>query len=345
MKMNINKTWLKIAAVIVGFSVMIVYSGGMLLNKTPPDTLPVEAGVPLPSDATIIDVTVSQRSPRIEVVGTVASDRRIQLSARMNSYVDQVLVGAGDTVTNKQILVVLDQRELQEQLAIGEAQLNQAATEYRRTKQLFDREAATDQAVTSAESAYLTAKANVERIRVMLTYATITSPLDGIVTELSVEAGDLANPGQPLLGLYDPANMRMEVPVPVRLIDHFALGQKVTAHLDYPAESFAAEVSEIVGEIDPATRTRKVKMRLLDTRGRVPPGAFGRIFVEETPRPAIFIPQAAVLQVGQLTMVQVVRGERMVQCLIRTGNTDGSDVEVLSGLTGGDRIVLTAGKE
>lgn len=339
------KKYMKPILVLAGFGFMIVYAGGFLHKKTPPDTLLVPPGEPLPEGVELVPVVSSLRSPRVEVIGTTASDRRIQISARMSAYVDEVLVGAGDRVTNGQALLVLDRRELREQLAAGEAQLNQAMTEYRRTKQLFDRNAATDQAMTASQSGYNSAKAEVERIKIMLTYATITSPIDGVVTERKIEAGDLASPGLVLLSIFDPANMRLEVPVPVRLINKFSLGQKLTAKLDYPEGSYEAEVTEIVGEIDPLTRTRRIKLRLFNTEGKVLPGTYGRIWVDEAPRASIFIPVRAVQSVGQLDMVHVVRDNRMIKRLVRLGGTQEQDVEVLSGLSDGDVIAVIANRE
>ena len=57
----------------------------------------------------------------------------------------------------------------------------------------------------------------------MMSYAQITSPIDGIVTDRRIEVGDLANPGQVLLTVYDSEHMRLEAPVPVRLVDRLAL--------------------------------------------------------------------------------------------------------------------------
>jgi RND family efflux transporter MFP subunit len=267
------------------------------------------------------------------------------MSARMSAAVQEVFVSAGDRVKAGQILLTLDDRELREQLTAGEAQLSQAAAEFRRARQLFERNATTEQALTAAESAFNTAKANVDRIKIMLTYATVASPIDGIVTERRIEAGDLANPGQILLAIFDPANMRLEVPVPVRLISKFTLGQELVASLEYPAKSYAAVVTEIVGEIDPLSRTRRVKLRLNDTQGDVLPGTFGRIWVEEEARPAVFIPAEAISRVGQLDQVQVVKDDRMIRRLIKTGREQDGQIEVLSGLSAGDRIVIPSGKE
>jgi RND family efflux transporter MFP subunit len=331
---------LKPAIAAIGLIGMIIYAGGYLHDKVGPEPLDTNAGLSIPPNARLLKVGEVTHPASVDLVGSVASDRRIQISSRMSAYVEEVLASAGDRVTNGQWLVRLDERELREQLAAAEAQGNQALTEFRRTQQLFQRNAATEQALTAAEAAYQSARAQVDRIKVTLSYARVRAPIDGVVTERKVEAGDLANPGQLLLTMFDPLNMRLEVPVPVRLTDRFAIGQEFTAVLDHPARPFPAVVTEIVGEIDAQSRTRRVKLRLAQTEGDILPGAFGRIRLTLDAPPSLFIPQEAVIRIGQLDQVHLVRDGRMVNRLVQLGRRIGEDVEVLAGLRADDMIVL-----
>lgn len=331
---TLKKLWkpLVLAAAVLA---MVVYAGGFLKDKTPPDPVAAPMGIVLPADAGTVEVVREEVPPTVEIIGTTQSDRRVQIGARLSAYVNEVFIKAGDRVTEGQVLITLDDREIREQLAAADAQLRQAQREFQRTRQLFDQNAATEQALTAAESAFNTARANLDRVKVTLSYAQVTSPIDGIVIERLVEAGDLANPGQILVTVYDPADMRLDVPVPVRLIGKFALGQERMARLDHPAGVYTSVVKEIVGEIDPMTRTRRVKLQLAGTGEAVLPGTFGRIWVEEDPRPAILIPPSAIERVGQLERVYVVRDGRAVRRLIRTAGPVGDRVEVLSGLEPG----------
>jgi len=276
----------------------------------------------------------------VDVVGTTASEEKINLSARIPAYVSDVFASAGDRVTKGQELVTLDDRDIRQQLAAAEAQLNQARTEYDRAKSLFEKEATTQQALTAAESMFHAAQAQVEQVKVMLTYAQVTSPIDGIVTERRIEAGDLANPGMLLLAVYDPSRMRLEAPVPVRLLDRLAVGQSVEVTLDRPAKVFPGTVSEIVSEVDPASRTQLVKIHLDGADGDVLPGTFGRLWVDAGPREVIAIPSSAIIRVGQLEFVQAVRDGRVVRRLVKTGPARDTSVEILSGLSAGDVILV-----
>ncbi len=339
------KKHFKLISGIVGLALVIAWSGGFLAKKTKPGKLESQPGFALPADAETIEVKVETAPVRVEVVGTTASEEKINLSARIPAYVGEIFASAGDRVKKGQRLIALDDRDIRQKLAAAEAQLNQARTEYERAQQLFEKQATTDQALTAAESMFNAAKAQVEEVKVMLTYAQVESPIDGIVTERRVEAGDLANPGMLLLAVYDPLRMRLEAPVPVRLIDRLALGQEVEVSLERPARVLKGAVSEIVSEVDSASRTQLVKVHLEGVEGDVLPGTFGRLWVAAEPREALFVPASAVVQIGQLSFVQVARDGRAVRRLVKTGPARAGRVEILSGLRAGEAVVVNPIRE
>jgi RND family efflux transporter MFP subunit len=330
---------------LVALAVVILWSAGVFRTRTPPGRLASEPGLPVPPGAESCTVKSEAVAPRVDVVGTVASGVKVNLSARMPAYVKEVFVSAGSFVKKGQALLTLDDREILEQVAAAEAQFRQAETEFNRTRQLFDSKAATDQALTAAQSGLAAARAQLERSKVMLSYARIESPMDGLVTDRRVEPGDLANPGQVLLAVYDPSNMQLEVPVPVRLLSKLPVGQAVDVTLDRPARTFQGKVRQIVSEIDPLSRTQLVKVHIEESSPEILPGTFGRLWVADDARQTILIPASAVYAAGQIEMVQVVRDRRAIRRAVRTGPRRGADVEVLSGLSAGEVVLVNPAKE
>lgn len=340
--MNRMKNAWKPGLLVVGMAALMMYASGACHRKVAPGTIDNPAGRAVAAaEATQVAVRASFE-PAVELVGTAASDRSVNLSARISAYVADVRVNAGDRVKAGDLLVSLDDREIREEMTVAEAQLKQAETEFKRTRQLFESGAASDQSLTAAQSAFDAARAQMERMRVMLSYAQVTAPMDGVVTERLVEIGDLANPGQVLLAVYDASRMRLEVPVPVRLVDRFPLGRAIAVKLDHPAAVVTGKVAEVVSEIDPHSRTRKVKLLLSAGDTEILPGAFGRVAVADDAHEAVVLPAAAVRRVGQLEMVEIVEGGRAVQRMVRTRAIDRESVEILSGLSGGETVVLAA---
>jgi RND family efflux transporter MFP subunit len=336
--MWLMKHWKPVVGILI-FAAMILYSSGSCHSKVKPGRVASEPGIPLPASAELYTVKAETIPPRVEVVGMVGSEEKIHLSARINACVKEVFVSAGSAVRKGQTLITLDDREIAEQLAAAEAQLKQTQAEYERAKQLMENKATTEQAFTAAESAYNTARAQVDRTKVMMSYAQIISPIDGIVTDRQIEVGDLANPGQVLLTVYDPTRMRLEAPVPVRLIDKVALNQSVQVKLERPARRFQGKVARIVSEVDPTTRTQLVKIQIEGDTSDVLPGTFGRLYVQDDPREMLLVPASAVYHAGQLELVQVAAEGRAVRRLVKTGPAMDDRVEILSGLNPGDRVL------
>jgi RND family efflux transporter MFP subunit len=337
--------FLKWPIAIAGVALMIAWTGGVFHAKTAAEKLEVESGKPLPENAETYTVAVEPVALHIDVVGTVASEESVHLSARISAYVSSIFASAGQLVKKGQVLIDLDSREMQEKLAAANIQLKQSRTEYNRTLSLYKQKAATEQSLTAAESMYNAAQSQVAEISVMLTYTQIRSPIDGIVTDRQVEKGDLANPGQTLLKVYDPLNMRMEVPVPIRLIDKLSMGQSVDIRLDRPSRPFTGRVSEIVSAIDPLSRTQEIKVHIDNKKGDILPGTFGRIWVFEDPYPAVLVPASAIILSGQLEMVHLVQDNRVVRRMVKSGPSFGKMIEILSGLSQGDVILIFPLKE
>jgi len=337
--------FLKWPVSIMGLVLMIAWTGGMFHAKTAAGKLEVKIGRPLPENAPTYTVRVGSVAPRIDVVGTAASEESVHLSARISAYVDSIFASAGQSVKKGQVLIELDSREMQEKLAAANIQLKQSRTEYNRTLSLYKQKAATEQSLTAAESRYNSAQSRVAEINVMLTYTRIKSPINGIVKDRRVEKGDLANPGHLLLSVYDPLNMRIEVPVPVRLIEKMVLGKVVDVSLDRPTRPFKGRVSEVVSAIDPLSRTQEVKVHINNKKGDILPGTFGRVWVHEDPHPAVLVPASAVVLSGQLEMVHLVQDNRVVRRMVKSGPSFGKKVEILSGLSQGDIILVSPLKE
>lgn len=335
----LKQTW-KLWVGIVGLIVIVVWTSGALRSRTVPGKVEHVPGFALPPDAATVSVISAQIPANVEIVGTVQSERKIHLSSRISAYIKDVLVSAGKPVKEGDLLVELDQREISEQLTAAEAQLEQAKTAFQRAKRLLEANSTTLQSFEAAESAHKAAAANVDGTKVMLSYTQIISPLDGVVTDRRIEIGDLANPGQVLLSVYDPSRLRLEAWVPARLVKHFTSGRTVQVVLDHPQQELAGKVAEIVGELDPATRSQLVKIQLEGAPQDVLPGAYGHVRMETDRHSAILLPASAVYRIGQLEYVQVVRGDRVIRRLVKTGGALGSRVEILSGAVVGENVLL-----
>jgi hypothetical protein len=147
----------------------------------------------------------------------------------------------------------------------------------------------------------------------------------------------------PLVRIYDPAQMRLEVTVRESLAASLSLGMRLSARLDALGRDVPVSVDEIVPAADPGSRAFLVKVSLPADPG-IFPGMFGRLEVPRGRVLRLYIPAGAVTRIGQLDFVDVLTPEGVVRRQIRTGGRDqDAQVEVRSGLSEGERILVGGG--
>ena len=188
------------------------------------------------------------------------------------------------------------------------------------------------------------AKAEVASTQVQQGYARITAPLAGVVTAKHADVGSLAAPGTPLLTVEDGRRYWLEAAIPESQAAGIHQGQSFAVQVEAAGLSLTAPVSEIVPAADPAPRTILVRLDL-PASPRLRSGLFGRVRVPVARRQAIQVGRSAIVERGQLQGVFVVGQDNIARFrLVRTGETRQDATEILSGLTGGEQIVL-AGTE
>ncbi|HSB07920.1 MAG TPA: efflux RND transporter periplasmic adaptor subunit [Blastocatellia bacterium] len=185
------------------------------------------------------------------------------------------------------------------------------------------------------------AKAEVAGARVYASYARLMSPVNGIVIAKQVEVGSTAVPGAPLITVEDDSNYRLEAAVEESQIGKIQKADRVEVRIDALGDELVpGHVGEIVPAADPASRTYIVKIDL-PARANLRSGSYGKARFTIGQRKALTVPQRAIVERGQLTGVYVVDESGTAHLrLIMTGKSLGDRIEVLSGLSDGERIVV-----
>jgi len=290
--------------------------------------------------------------------GTVAAARRTTISSKILGRIESIRVRAGSVVQRGQLLVRLDARELEarlhaneEALAGARARLVLAEREAKRARELLQSGVGTQQKLDSAEAALRVARAEVERLRRVVedsraarSYAEIRAPVDGRVVDRLAEPGDTVAPGQPILRIYDPEALRLEVPVREERALHLSVGEALKVRIPSLQATLEGEVDEIVPYAEPGSRTFLVKIRLPQRPGLYA-GMFGRVEIPAGRARRLRVPAPAVEHIGQLAFVTALVGnDRPERRLVTLGAPDSlGRPEVLSGLAPGERILLPTG--
>lgn len=305
------------------------------------------------------EVGVAQRRERVQlqaVFGTVEAEKQTAVSSRVMATVVAVKVKPGDRVAKGQLLVEIDPQTAEGQVAQARGALVQAQAalalaerNFQRFSSLFAEKAASELELDLARMQYEQAKGAVEQARGALEAASsvaqesrVVAPFDGVVVAKLVETGDLAAPGRPLLMLQSARGRKFVATIPESLFALLSpsLGQSAKVVLDsQPNQELFGKIAEIVPAADPVTHSFTLKVDL--EAKEVPSGLAGRLFLPLPGRAAVMVPKSAVLRVGGLSMVVVRDAARKARSRVVTlGESEGEFVEVLSGLAGGEEVLL-----
>lgn len=360
MKLQLPRAWIAIAArlavVAVGLGVLVVtiaWLSGMFTQKVPAGWSEhhVARHTTEPTDV----VHEVRKSYIEEAVGTLKASSRTVVSAKILATIDVLPVTAGDQVTSGQILVRLDGKQYQarldqakEALEAATAQRVQAEQHLARIESLFKQQAASRSDRDSARRDRQVAKANesqakqaVAEAEVFLSYATITATKNGRVVDRLAEPGDTAQPGQPILVLYDATSLRLEAPVMEQVALKLRVGDQLKVFVDAINRELDAIIDEIVPQADAPSRSFLVKASLPKSDDLYE-GMFGRLRISLGERRHLCLADDAVVRVGQLEFVDVVLPDGVIdRRLIKSGQLGmPGRHEVLSGVEAGERVVL-----
>jgi membrane fusion protein (multidrug efflux system) len=302
---------------------------------------PVAAGPSGPPVAVqVATVSVQPLWDEEEVVGNVEAAQRAVLSAKVTGVIDAIKVAPGARVTRGQVLASIDAREIKARLDSAVAARDQAQKDYARIEKLLKSGSSTRQEFDASTTRLRTADASLVEARTMLQYTEISAPFDGVVTRKLVEVGDLATPGKPLLEMENSSLLRFECEIPEALVDRVTMGAELPVTIDAAGAALTGQVSEIAPSASAGSRTFLVKLDL-PSAGKLRAGQFGRVRVPVRERPAVLVAEGAAVRRGQMENVFVVEEGVARLRLVKTGRKMDGQVEVLSGLSGGESVVIS----
>jgi len=280
------------------------------------------------------------------VSGTVEPIRSIGVNSQLSGALLQVLVQEGDAVRMGAPLARLDDRELTAQLASAEASYQVAEAAYQRAEQLRDRKVFTVPEYERDRTAFAAAKSQLDQLRTRVGYATVRAPIAGMITEKHVEAGDVVSNNSRLFTLADVSSLVVRAGVSELDVVELKNGDPVTLQLDaLPGRELTGHIRRIFPAGDPTTRLVPVEV-VIDpaSASLVRPGFLARIqFALSTHDNVLLIPASALIGAQGGEAVFSVQDGKAVRRTIETGLDSRGMVEVRTGLTEGEQIVVVGG--
>jgi len=247
------------------------------------------------------------------------------------------------------------------QLSSAQAQRERVSADYQRYRELYKQGAATAQQLEhmraqfiTAEAQYSAARSDLSRMeaqaaqaeaalaeaRTMLDYTVIRAPFSGKVVKKTIEVGTMVSPGQPLFYIESPSQPELHAWVAESLIPFISVGERFDVTIDAIKRTIPGVIREIVPQSESPTRTVLVKIALPPDKELVN-GLFGRFTISYGSYSTLVIPKKALREVGQVRIVHVRKSDGSIsRRFVTVGRTHGDLVEVLTGLTAGEEVIV-----
>ncbi len=327
------------------------------------------AALPAPSPA-LVTATVGTAGPGQSTGfdGVVEAVRQTVLAAQVAGAVVALDVKVGDAVKSGQVLARIDARAANQNTAASDAEvaaarasLELATKDLQRQQQLFQKSYISQSALERAESQFKATQAQVAAqlaqagaTRTQSGFFVVKAPYAGIVSEVPVALGDMAMPGRPLVSLYDPTRLRVTVWVPQSAV--LGLQKDAAVRIQLPGlpadhEWVTPSRTVVLPTVDPATHTLQLRLELAPpapgTAGEpatvIAPGQFARAWLPGVAGgpTRLTVPARSVVRHAEMTGLYVVGADgRPLLRQVRLGPVQGDSVEILSGVSAGERVAL-----
>ena len=268
--------------------------------------------------------------------GVVESVRQSVIAAQVAGNVVDIRVRAGDRVGAGQLLLRIDGMAAEQAAAA-------ARNEYARQEALYRKNYISKAALEQAKVQLAAANAQSG-------YFLIKAPFSGVITEVNAKLGEMAMPGVPLMQIFDPSAMRVSAQVPQTQLT--SINKSMTARVELAGMTdqnqwLVPAAMEVLPAVDARTHTGTIRLPMSRTNIDLVPGTFARVWVEMpagmngTMTVPVWIPNASVLRRGEINAVYVKSPEGVfLMRQVRLGQTQGDQVQVLTGLLPDDEIAV-----
>jgi len=307
---------------------------------------------PPPEAVTTIVAKEESWQPTLSAIGTVAAVKGVTVSADLPGIVDEISFDSGDAVQKGSVLLRLDTRQEQAQLAAGEARLDLARLNHERFRGLVQTGAVSRAEYDAAAAELRQAEANVREIRATIDRKTVRAPFSGVLGIRQVDVGQYLTSGSPIAPLQALDPIYVDFAVPQQELGHVRVHGSVRVQAEGLSETeLTGAITAINSVVDKSTRNVQVRSIFANRGAKLRPGMFvkAQVLLDATDRivslPASAINYApygnSVYVVEELTRPggQTYRGVR--QQIVKVGTEQGDLVVIDSGIKAGEEVVTS----
>lgn len=333
---------------------IIIGIGIFMTSCNKKETQENEANVVTVKTETVAMQTINEP---VSFTGRVFAKQSVKLSTKLLGTIEWFNFEEGDKIKAGELLVKINDQELQAKkrsvssaLKEAEANLDKIEKDYGRISTLYERKSATTKELDEITYALEASKAKVEGLKAslveveqLLSYAYLKAPFNGYITKKFLQKGDLASPGAPILMVESLNEMKVVFKIPEQELSTIETGKQVKIKVGALQELFSASISAV----NPSSLAGDFQFEAtaifdVPDNPQVKPGMFAEVFISKPNGKKVMINKNHLIKRGQLTGVFTINNQnKAAMRWLRTGKEINGQVEILSGLTEGERYIVT----
>lgn len=324
-------------AAALGIAMALVYQ-----FSGPAPGAPGGAGARPPAAVLVGQAETGQVVVELTAVGSLRSNESVVIQPEITGRVSEISFNEGEAVTKGTTLIRLDDSVHRAELQQAEAQLALSKANFERVSDLFKRGNAAARARDEVLAQMRVAEANAALARALLAKTNIIAPFDGVLGLRQLSPGDYVKPGDKVVNIENIDPVKVDFRIPEVHAAVLKVGQVISVTLDpLPGKSFSGMVYAIDPLIDPNGRAVLLRARVENPQGQLRPGMFARVKLQlERREDAILLPETAVFPMGLKRFVYKAVDGMAVRAEVETGMRREGKVEIISGVSLGDMVVL-----
>lgn len=300
-----------------------------------------DAGVVIPVE--VAQVTVGDISAYFSGTATIEAEEETDVVAKVGGVVKQIFAEEGDYIKEGQALAKLDDEKLLVQVEQAKATLQKVENIYQRNEELFKKSLISAEEFQRTKYEYDHQKAAFDLAQLDLNYASIRSPISGVVALRKIKVGNMVLPNQATYKVTSLDPLLAVLHVPERQIGKLQVGQQAKLGVDaVKGIEFIGKIKRISPVVDPGTGTVKVTVEMHDPSRQLKPGMFVRLnIIYDVRKNTMLVPKDAIMSEDKESAVYVIKDSLALRQVVETGYVNTTHIEVLSGLVPQDTVVTT----
>jgi len=286
-------------------------------------------------------VEMQRITERVETIATAVANESVDVVPKVSDTISQVRFEDGDFVQQGDILVELTNESEAARLDEALAGAEEARRQFNRIEELYGRSLVARTDLDVAKAAMEMADARLEGVMVAMEDRIVRAPITGVLGFRNVSEGTLATANTVITTLDDISFIKLDFTVPEKHLAQLGTGQKILAStIAYPDRVFEGEVRVVSSRIDPVTRSVSLRAHINNTEGLLRPGMLMTVEMELNEHLSMVVPElSAIVSQGNAYVYVVDDNNQVQQVKVELGRRRPGVVEILSGLTPGDRVI------